>query len=107
MIQEWPVILAGISTFLAIKIGIILAAGEVALGLTRAEAIRVALLLSTGGEFAFVIFKLASVRATPAPPLRRRRAAAAPPAAQPAAQPAAPPAAPLLRHRCTISLPPP
>jgi len=60
VIQEWPVILAGISTFLAIKIGIILAAGEVALGLTRAEAIRVALLLSTGGEFAFVIFKLAS-----------------------------------------------
>jgi len=60
VIQEWPVILAGITTFLAIKIGILLAAGEVALGLTRAEAIRVALLLSTGGEFAFVIFKLAS-----------------------------------------------
>ena len=34
-------------------------AGELALGLTRAESSRIALLLAGGGEFAFVVFKLA------------------------------------------------
>jgi Kef-type K+ transport system membrane component KefB/Ca2+-binding EF-hand superfamily protein/voltage-gated potassium channel Kch len=58
-IEQWPTLLAGIATFIGIKLCIIFAAGEFALGLTRADSARVALLLAGGGEFAFVIFKLA------------------------------------------------
>ena len=60
VVAEWPTLLAGISTFIAVKFGVVLAAGEFALGLTRAEALRVAFLLAGGGEFAFVVFKLAN-----------------------------------------------
>lgn len=60
VISEWPTLLVGISAFIAVKFGIVLAAGQGALGLTRAEAVRVAFLLAGGGEFAFVIFKLAN-----------------------------------------------
>ena len=60
VIHEWPTLLVGISAFIALKFGIVAAASEGALGLTRAEAVRVAFLLAGGGEFAFVIFKLAN-----------------------------------------------
>ena len=59
VVQEWPTLVTGIAAFIAIKIGVIFSAGEFALGLTRADSARVALLLAGGGEFAFVIFKLA------------------------------------------------
>ena len=58
-IEQWPTLLAGIATFISIKIAVIFAAGNFALGLTRADSARVALLLAGGGEFAFVVFKLA------------------------------------------------
>lgn len=58
MIQEWPTLLAGIFVFIAVKAGIIFAAGPT-LGLTRGQAARVALTLSGGGEFAFILFQLA------------------------------------------------
>ena len=58
-IDQWPTLLAGIATFISIKLAIIFAAGSTGLGLTRAESARVALLLAGGGEFAFVVFKLA------------------------------------------------
>lgn len=51
--------LVGISSFLIIKFGVIYSGGG-ALGLTKADAARVGLLLAGGGEFAFVIFNLAS-----------------------------------------------
>lgn len=59
VITEWPTLLAGIAAFIAIKFSVIFAAGEFGLGLTRADSARVGLLLAGGGEFAFVIFKLA------------------------------------------------
>ena len=58
-LDQWSTLLAGIAAFITIKVGIILAAGQFALGLTRADSARVALLLAGGGEFAFVVFKLA------------------------------------------------
>jgi len=58
-IAEWPTLLSGIIAFLAAKLGLIFALGAFAFGLSRAEAIRIALLLAGGGEFAFVVFKLA------------------------------------------------
>ena len=58
-IQEWPTLLSGILAFIGAKLGILFAAGAFAFGLTRAEAIRIAVLLAGGGEFAFVVFKLA------------------------------------------------
>ena len=60
VVEQWPTLLAGISAFILVKFGVVLAAGQFALGLTRADAVRVAFLLAGGGEFAFVIFKLAS-----------------------------------------------
>lgn len=60
VIEQWPTLFAGISVFIAVKFGVVLAAGQFALGLKKAEAVRVAFLLAGGGEFAFVIFKLAS-----------------------------------------------
>jgi len=60
VLSEWPTLLAGIMSFIAVKFGILLLAGISTFGLTRVQAIRVAILLSGGGEFAFVVFKLAS-----------------------------------------------
>lgn len=60
VIEQWPTLLAGIGVFCAVKFGIVFSAGNFALGLTRAEALRVAILLAGGGEFAFVVFKLAN-----------------------------------------------
>ena len=59
VVDQWPALLAGVSAFVLVKFGVVLAAGQFALGLTRADAVRVAFLLAGGGEFAFVIFKLA------------------------------------------------
>ena len=58
-VREWPTLLTGILAFLGVKAGVLFLAGELALGLTRAESSRIALLLAGGGEFAFVVFKLA------------------------------------------------
>lgn len=58
VVQEWPTLLAGIVVFIAVKAGIIFAAGPT-LGLTKGQAARVALTLAGGGEFAFVLFQLA------------------------------------------------
>ena len=58
-VQEWPTLLSGIAAFIGAKLGLIFVLGAFAFGLTRAQAIRVALLLAGGGEFAFVVFKLA------------------------------------------------
>ena len=58
-VQEWPTLLSGILAVLGLKLGLIFVLSAFAFGLTRAEAIRVALLLAGGGEFAFVVFKLA------------------------------------------------
>ena len=60
VLREWPTLLTGIVIFILVKAGLLLVAGEVSLGLSsRADAVRVAVLLSGGGEFAFIIFKLA------------------------------------------------
>mmetsp|Transcript_14462 Transcript_14462/g.30950 ORF Transcript_14462/g.30950 Transcript_14462/m.30950 type:complete len:1017 (-) Transcript_14462:85-3135(-) len=59
VIQYWPTLLAGISSFLAIKFAVIFAGGG-ALGLSKGDAARIAILLAGGGEFAFVVFNLAS-----------------------------------------------
>lgn len=58
VLKEWPTLTAGILIFILTKAGIIFASGP-SLGLTRAESARVSLVLSGGGEFAFVIFQLA------------------------------------------------
>jgi len=58
VLQEWPTLSAGILIFILSKAGIIFASGP-SLGLTTAESARVALVLSGGGEFAFVVFQLA------------------------------------------------
>ncbi len=58
VLQEWPTLTAGILIFILSKAGIIFASGP-SLGLTTAESARVALVLSGGGEFAFVVFQLA------------------------------------------------
>ena len=59
VMTEWPTLLVGIAAFLAIKFSVIFAAGEFGLGLSRADSARVGILLAGGGEFAFVVFKLA------------------------------------------------
>ena len=59
-VTEWPTLLSGILAFLGAKVAILFAAGAISFGLTRAEAIRIAILLAGGGEFAFIVFKLAS-----------------------------------------------
>lgn len=58
VLQEWPTLIVGISAFLVTKSLVLFASGP-ALGLSRAEAARVALTLSGGGEFSFVLFKVA------------------------------------------------
>lgn len=58
VIQFWPTLLVGITSFLLIKFGVIYSGGG-ALGLTKGDAARVGILLAGGGEFAFVVFNLA------------------------------------------------
>ncbi|GFH48608.1 hypothetical protein CTEN210_05084 [Chaetoceros tenuissimus] len=59
VIKEWPTLLIGIIGFLITKTGVLFASGP-ALGLSMAESARVALTLAGGGEFSFVLFKLAT-----------------------------------------------
>lgn len=59
VIHEWPTLLTGVVAFVVTKIGIVFAQGP-SLGLTTAQAARVALTLSGGGEFSFVLFNLAT-----------------------------------------------
>lgn len=58
VLKEWPTLLLGIIGFLITKTGVLFASGP-ALGLSRAESARVAFTLAGGGEFSFVLFKLA------------------------------------------------
>lgn len=58
VLEFWPTLLVGISSFLLIKFGVIYSAGG-ALELTKGDAARVGILLAGGGEFAFVVFNLA------------------------------------------------
>jgi len=58
VLREWPTLLTGIFAFLITKTTVLYASGP-ALGLTRAESARVAFTLAGGGEFSFVLFKLA------------------------------------------------
>lgn len=58
VIQEWPTLLTGVLAFVISKAVIIFLGGP-GLGLRPGEAIRVALTLSSGGEFSFVLFALA------------------------------------------------
>lgn len=59
VIKEWPTLLIGIVAFLVTKTAVLFASGP-ALGLSKAESARVAITLAGGGEFSFVLFKLAS-----------------------------------------------
>lgn len=58
VVDEWPTLLSGTLAFLGAKLGLLFVLGAFSFGLTRAEAIRTALLLAGGGEFAFVVLKL-------------------------------------------------
>ena len=58
VINEWPTLFTGIFAFIAAKAGIVFFSGPT-LGLTKGQAARVALTISGGGEFAFVLFQLA------------------------------------------------
>jgi Kef-type K+ transport system membrane component KefB/Trk K+ transport system NAD-binding subunit len=58
VINEWPTLFAGIAAFIITKAAIIFTSGP-SLGLTTGQAARVAVTLAGGGEFAFVLFKLA------------------------------------------------
>ena len=57
-LRELPTLLVGILAFIGTKAGVLFASGP-ALGLTMSESARVALTLAGGGEFSFVLFKLA------------------------------------------------
>ncbi|CAI7782518.1 unnamed protein product [Closterium sp. NIES-54] len=57
--SEWPNILALLVGLIGIKAAIITALGP-RVGLTLSESVRTGLLLSQGGEFAFVVFALAN-----------------------------------------------
>ena len=58
MIQEqWPTVLALLGGLIGFKFVITTALGP-AFGLTKAESVRTGLLLSGGGEFAFVVLTL-------------------------------------------------
>ncbi|CAM6096927.1 unnamed protein product [Calypogeia fissa] len=57
--REWPNVLALLAGLIAIKTAIITAIGP-SVGLTLPESVRTGLLLSQGGEFAFVVFSLAN-----------------------------------------------
>lgn len=58
VLNEWPTLFAGIAAFIVTKAVILFTSGP-SLGLTTGQAARVALTLAGGGEFAFVLFKLA------------------------------------------------
>jgi Kef-type K+ transport system membrane component KefB/voltage-gated potassium channel Kch len=58
VIQELPTLLIGIAAFIFTKASVLFASGP-GLGLTLGESARVALTLAGGGEFSFVLFKLA------------------------------------------------
>ncbi|KAF9675746.1 hypothetical protein SADUNF_Sadunf09G0064900 [Salix dunnii] len=57
--REWPNVLSLLAGLIAIKTMIITAIGP-RVGLTLQESVRIGLLLSQGGEFAFVVFSLAN-----------------------------------------------
>ncbi|KAJ7553953.1 hypothetical protein O6H91_06G120000 [Diphasiastrum complanatum] len=59
LLREWPNVLALLGGLIAIKTAIITAIGP-RVGLTLPESVRIGLLLSQGGEFAFVVFSLAN-----------------------------------------------
>ncbi|XP_024364443.1 K(+) efflux antiporter 3, chloroplastic isoform X1 [Physcomitrium patens] len=59
LVREWPNVLALLGGLIAIKTAIITAIGP-RVGLTLSESVRTGLLLSQGGEFAFVVFSLAN-----------------------------------------------
>ncbi|KAG0598990.1 hypothetical protein M758_12G118100, partial [Ceratodon purpureus] len=59
LVREWPNVLALLAGLIAIKTAIITAIGPRA-GLTLSESVRTGLLLSQGGEFAFVVLSLAN-----------------------------------------------
>lgn len=58
VVSELPTLLTGIVIFIVVKAAVLYAAGP-ALGLSPAQSARVAITLSGGGEFSFVLFKLA------------------------------------------------
>ena len=59
LFREWPNVLSLLAGLIAIKTLIITAIGP-RVGLTLQESVRIGLLLSQGGEFAFVVFSLAN-----------------------------------------------
>ncbi|KAJ6716422.1 K(+) EFFLUX ANTIPORTER 3 CHLOROPLASTIC [Salix koriyanagi] len=59
LLREWPNVLSLLAGLIAIKTMIITAIGP-RVGLTLQESVRIGLLLSQGGEFAFVVFSLAN-----------------------------------------------
>ncbi|KAH9655312.1 RCK N-terminal domain-containing protein [Citrus sinensis] len=59
LFREWPNVLALLAGLIIIKTLIISAIGP-RVGLTLQESVRIGLLLSQGGEFAFVVFSLAN-----------------------------------------------
>jgi Kef-type K+ transport system membrane component KefB len=59
LLREWPNVIALLAGLIAIKTAIITAIGP-RVGLSLSESVRTGLLLSQGGEFAFVVFSLAN-----------------------------------------------
>lgn len=59
LFREWPNVLTLLGGLIAIKTAIITAVGP-RVGLSLSESMRIGLLLSQGGEFAFVVFSLAN-----------------------------------------------
>lgn len=59
LLREWPNVLALLGGLIAIKTAIITSIGPF-VGLSLPESVRIGLLLSQGGEFAFVVFSLAN-----------------------------------------------
>ncbi len=64
LLREWPNVIALLAGLIAIKTAIITAIGP-RVGLSLSESVRTGLLLSQGGEFAFVVFSLANRYTTP------------------------------------------
>lgn len=58
VVREWPTLLTGIAAFIVTKAAVLFFSGPL-IGKTPAQAARVAITLSGGGEFSFVLFKLA------------------------------------------------
>jgi Kef-type K+ transport system membrane component KefB len=56
--QQWPTVLALLAGLISFKAAIITLLGPL-FSLTKAESVRTGLLLSGGGEFAFVVLTLA------------------------------------------------